>query len=71
MYVVHHDTLLDSFRIRIAWFQPKQDSVRIRISFFINRIGSDSKKILSDHLLSSAQLWWTLRDWAETWSLWD
>ena len=34
---------LDSFRIQIAWFQPKQDSDRIWISFFINKIGSDSK----------------------------
>jgi len=38
------------FRIRIVWFQPKQDSDRIRISFFKNRIGSDSKIPLSDHL---------------------
>ena len=44
IYVVHHDTLLDSFRIQIVWFQPKQDSDRIRISFLKNRIGSDSKK---------------------------
>ena len=50
MYVVHHDILWDSFRMRIVWFQPKQDSDRIRISFFKNRIGSDSKKTLSDHL---------------------
>jgi len=41
MYVVHHNALLDSFRIRIVWFQPNQDSGRIRISFFKNRIGSD------------------------------
>jgi len=41
MYVVHHNALLDSFRIRIVWFQPKQDLDRIRISFFKNRIGSD------------------------------
>ena len=33
----------DSFRIQIVWFQPKQDSDRIWISFFINKIGSDSK----------------------------
>jgi len=39
MYVVHHNTLSDSFRIRMVWFQPKQDSDRIRISFFQNRIG--------------------------------
>ena len=32
------------------WFQPKQDSDRIRISFLKNRIGSDSKNPLSDHL---------------------
>jgi len=44
IHVVHHDTLLESFRIRILWFQPKQDSDQIRISFFKNRIGSDSKK---------------------------
>ena len=43
MYVVHRNTLSDGFRIRIVWFQPKQDSDRIRISFFKNRIGSDSK----------------------------
>ena len=42
IYLVHHDTLLDSFRIRIVWFQPKQDSDWIL--FFKNRIGSDSKK---------------------------
>jgi len=50
MYVVHHNTLSDCFRIRIVWFQPKQDSDRKRISFFKNRIGSDSKKTLSDNL---------------------
>jgi len=50
IYVVHHDTLSVSFRIRIVWFQPKEDSDQIRISFFINRIGSDNKKTLSDHL---------------------
>jgi len=33
----------DSFRIQIVWFQPKQDSDQIWISFFINKIGSDSK----------------------------
>jgi len=44
MYVVNHNTLSDGFRIRIAWFQPNQDSDRIRISFFKNGIGSDSKK---------------------------
>ena len=49
MYVVHHNTLSDSYRIWIVWFQPKQDSDRIRISFFKNRIGSDSKNPLSDH----------------------
>jgi len=47
MYVVHHNILSDSFRILIVWFQPKQDSGRI--SFFKNRIGSDSKKTLSDY----------------------
>jgi len=36
MYVVHHNALLDSFRIRI--------------SFFKNRIVLDSKNPLSDHL---------------------
>jgi len=50
MYVMQHNTLLDIFRIRIVWFQPKQDSNWIRISFFKNRIGSDSKNPLSDHL---------------------
>jgi len=52
-YVAHHGTLSDSFDrfwIRIVWFQPKQDADRIRISFFKNRIGSDSKKALSDHI---------------------
>jgi len=29
MYVVHHNTLLDSFQIRIVWFQQKQDTDRI------------------------------------------
>jgi len=52
IYVVHHNALFDSFRIQIRWFQPKQDSDRIRISFFKNRIGSDSKNPLSNHL------WW-------------
>jgi len=50
MYVVHRNTLLDSFRVRIVWFQSKQDSDRIQISFFKNRIGSDSKNPLSDRL---------------------
>jgi len=50
MNAVHHNTLSESFRIRIVWFQPKQDSDRIRISFFKNRIGSDSQNPLSDHL---------------------
>jgi len=50
IYVVPHNTLSESFRKRIVWFQPKQDSDRKRISFFKNRIGSDSKKSLSDHL---------------------
>ena len=45
MYDMHRNTLLDSFRIRIVWFQPKQDSDRI--SFFKNRIGSDSENPLS------------------------
>ena len=43
MYVVHHNTLSDSFQVRMIWFQPKQDSDRIRISFFKNRIGSHGK----------------------------
>jgi len=42
MYVVHHNTLSNSYRIRIVRFQPKEDSDRIRILFFKNRIGSDS-----------------------------
>jgi len=50
VYVVHHNTLSDSFWIRIVWFQPKQYSDRIQISFFKNRIGSVSKNQLSDHL---------------------
>ena len=50
MYVVEHNTLSDSFRIQIVWFQPKQDSNRIQIRFFKNRIGSDSKNPLSDRL---------------------
>jgi len=50
MYVVHHNTLSNSYRKRIVWFQPKQDSDRIRILIFKNRIGSDSKNSLSDHL---------------------
>ena len=50
MYVVHRNTHLDSFRIRIVWFQPKQDSDRIRISVFKNRIGSDSENPLSNRL---------------------
>ena len=50
MYVVHRNTISDSFRIRIVWFQPKQDSDRIQVSFFKNRIGSDSENSLSDHL---------------------
>jgi len=41
MYVVHRNTLSDSLRIRMVWFQPKQDSDQIRISFFKDRIGSD------------------------------
>jgi len=61
MYVVHHNTLSDSFRIWIVWFSPKQDSDRIRISFFKNRIGSESKNPLSDHL-------WCLPNW-KTWQL--
>ena len=56
MYVVHHNTLSDSFRIRIVWFQPKQDSDGIRISFFRNRIGSDRKNPLSDHLCTVRSL---------------
>ena len=50
MYVVHRNTLSHSFLIRIVCFQPKQDSDRIRISFFKNRLGSDSENPLSDHL---------------------
>jgi len=42
--------ILDSFRIRIEWIQPKEESDWIRISFFKHRIGSDSKKTLSDQL---------------------
>jgi len=56
MCVVHHNTLSDSFRVRIVWFQPKQDSDRIQISFFQNRIGWDSKNPLSDHLCSRADV---------------
>jgi len=52
MHVVHHNTPSNSFQIRIEWFQPKQDSDRMQILFFINRIWSDSKKSLSEHL------WW-------------
>ena len=47
MCVVHHTILPDSFWIRIARFQPKQDSDQI--SFIKNRIGSDSKNPSSDH----------------------
>ena len=54
MYVGHHNTLSDSVWIRIVWFQQKQDSDRIQISFFKNRIGSDSKNPLSDHLWYAA-----------------
>jgi len=43
-----------SFRIQIVWFQTKQESDRIRISFFKNKVGSDSKNTLSDHLWSGA-----------------
>jgi len=50
IYIVHRNTISDSFRMRIVWFQPKQDSDRIRISFFKNKIGSDSENPLSDHL---------------------
>ena len=32
--VIHAYTRSDSFRIRIVWFQPKEDSDRIRISCF-------------------------------------
>ena len=49
--IVHHNTLSDSFRLQILCFQPKQDSDQIRISFFKNRIESDSIKhypIISD-----------------------
>jgi len=59
MYVVHHNALSDSFRIRIVWFQPKQDLNWIRISFFKNRTGSNSKKALSDHLWFT-QTWYTI-----------
>jgi len=44
--MVHHNTSLNTFWTRIVWFQPKQDSDRIGITFFKNRIGSDSKKPL-------------------------
>jgi len=56
MYVVHRNTLSDSFRIRIAWVQPKQNSDRKRISFFKNRIGSDSENPLLDLLCKVAML---------------
>ena len=56
MHVVHHNTLSDSFRRRIVWFLPKQDSDRIRISFFKNRIGSDCEYPLSDHLCHAVAL---------------
>jgi len=75
MYIVNHNTLSDSFRIRIAWFQPKQDSDRIRISFFKNRTGSDSKKpypiISRANTTGSHTLQWllimenSLRSWDE------
>ena len=52
MYVVHRNTLSDSFRIRVVWFQPKQDSDQIRILLFRNRIASDSKNPLFNHLCS-------------------
>ena len=58
MYVVHHDTLTGSFWIQIAWFQPKQDSDRIRISLFKDRIGSDSKK---HYPIISAHHMWSFR----------
>ena len=61
MYVVHRHTLSDNFWIWIAWFQPKQDSDRIRISFFKNRIGSDSENPLSDHLCCTGMIKGTLQ----------
>ena len=54
MHVVHHNTLSDSLRIRIVWFQPKQDSDRIL--FFKNKVGSDhlrSETIISGEMLST------------------
>jgi len=54
---MNYNTLLDSYRIRIAQFQPKQESVRIRVLFFKNRIGSDSKNPLSDHLWHTDIFW--------------
>jgi len=60
MHVVHHNTLPDSFRIRIVWFQPKQESDRLRISIFKNRIGLNSKNPLSDHLCYRGVHGWIL-----------
>jgi len=54
MYIVHRNTLLDSFWRQIVWFQPKEDSDRIRISFFKNRIGSDSENPLIRSSLAHA-----------------
>jgi len=50
MYLLHQNTLSDSCRIRIVWYQPKQDLDQIRISIFKNRIGLNSKNPVSDHL---------------------
>jgi len=65
MHVGHRNTLSDSFRKRIVWFQRKQDSDQKQISFFKNRIGSDSKNPLSDHLLSTLGpvVFWACIDW--------
>ena len=67
MYVVQHNTLVVSFQIRIVSFQPKQESNRIQISCFKNRIGSDSKNPLSDHLWGV--LPWECGGWGDCGSL--
>jgi len=67
MYVVHRNTLSDSFRMQIVWFQQKQDSDRIRISFFKNRIGSDSENPLSDHLCNAHHVSLNVQPWG--WAL--
>ena len=52
---------LKNFRIQIVWFQQKRDADRIRISFFKNRIGSDSKKHSRSSLLQSGAVTRTWR----------